>query len=61
MPDAHAVSLAAMRSASMIVVTFVDSHPCRDETASRVGTPTFVLVQRGVGPKRAMLNLEDEL
>jgi hypothetical protein len=25
------------------------------------GTPTFVLVQRGVGPKRAMLNLEDEL
>jgi hypothetical protein len=39
MPDAHAVSLAAMRSASMIVVTFVDSHPCRDETASRVGHP----------------------
>jgi hypothetical protein len=37
MPDTHAASLAAMRSASMIVVTFVDSHPCRDETASRVG------------------------
>jgi hypothetical protein len=46
MPDAHAVSLAAMRSASMIVVTFVDSHPCRDETASRLGHHDVVLVRR---------------
>jgi hypothetical protein len=47
MPDAHAVGLAAMRSAGMIVVTFVDSHPCCDETASRVGYPDVCVGGKG--------------
>jgi hypothetical protein len=62
MPDAHAVSLAAMRSASMIVVTFVGFHPCRDETASRGVTPTVVLVRWGVGGKgHTPLTARDEI
>jgi len=41
---------------------FVDSHPCRDETASRVGTPTFVLVLSSVGTKGRMpLTARDEI
>jgi hypothetical protein len=53
MPDAHAVSLAAMRSASMIVVTFV-GFPLAAMKLRQGGLPRRLCWRDGVLVGRAM-------